>query len=461
MDIDKYRRKKILIVGLGKTGFSLIHLFNKYECDIKVTDIKPIFDLNKQVKRLKRISPVPQMTLGEHKNEDFLEADLIIYSPSVDVNLAQLKLAREYGKEVFSEFGFAYQMCDKPIIAVCGSYGRTSIANMVGYTLRMDGKKIFVGGTSDQPFINFITDPQKAELDYVIVEASAIQLQSVDKFEPVMAIFPNLDERSAHKNFQTITDYMESALKVVKYLKPDQHLIVNFDKLSSNSILRACDATAYWYSRKSFVKMGVIHEVQGTHFHEKRIHSNVNYHSEFKVNKMRIVGVANRENILAAITACKALNVSDESIQKCIEQFPGIPHRLEFVIEKNGVTFYNDSKSETMADLKKSLEAFKKPVILISGGKDTEQEFEPYFDILEEKSRLMVLVGESKESMNRSIGHATQTFLVGSFDESVLIAYQKSRTGDVILLCPGNDSTDIFRDYEEKGNYFKKLIFQL
>ncbi len=461
MNIDKYKRKKILIVGLGKTGFSLIHLFNKYDCDIKVTDIKPIFDLNKQVKRLKRISPVPSMTLGEHKNEDFLEADLIIYSPSVDYNLPQLKVAREYGKEVYSEFGFAYRICDKPIIAVCGSYGRTTIANMIGFCLRTDGKKVFVGGTSEEPFINFITDPQKDELDYVVIEASAIQLQSVDKFEPVMAVFPNLDERSAHKNFQTITDYMECALKVAKSIKPEQFLIVNFDKLSSNSILRSCEGTTYWYSRKSFVKMGVIHEVQGTHFHDKRIHSNVNYHSEFKVNKMRIVGINNRENLLGAITACKALNVSDASIQKCIERFPGIPHRLEFVIEKNGVTFYNDSKSEKMSQLKQSLDAFKKPVILIAGGKDTEQEFEPYHDILKEKARLMVLVGESKENMNRSIGHATQTFLVGSFDESVLIAYQKSRTGDTILLCPGNDSTDVFRDFEEKGNYFKKLIFQL
>ena len=122
-------------------------------------------------------------------------------------------------------------MCDKPIIAVCGSYGRTTAANMVGYCLRTDGRKVFVGGTSDEPFINFITDPQKDELDFVIVEASAIQLQSVEKFEPVMAIYPNLDERSAHKNFQTITDYMESALKVVKNLKPEQHLIVNFDSI--------------------------------------------------------------------------------------------------------------------------------------------------------------------------------------------------------------------------------------
>ena len=207
--------------------------------------------------------------------------------------------------------------------------------------------------------------------------------------------------------------------------------------------------------------MGVISEIQGTHFHDKRIHSNTHYHSEFKVSKMRIVGLNNRENLLAAITACKALKVSDDSIQTCIEKFPGIPHRMEFVIEKNGVKFYNDSKSETMDDLKETLSNLKPPIILITGGKDTEQEYEGYEDVINEKVRLMVLVGECKENMNRALGAATQTFLVGSFDESVLLAYQKSRTGDTIVLCPGNHATDIFRDYEEKGNYYKKLIFQI
>ncbi len=114
-----------------------------------------------------------------------------------------------------------------------------------------------------------------------------------------------------------------------------------------------------------------------------------------------------------------------------------------------------------MDDLRETLSNLKPPIILIAGGRDTEQNYEGYADVINEKVRLMVLVGECKENMNRLIGDATQTFLVGSFDESVLLAYQKSRTGDTVILCPGNEATDIFRDYEEKGTYFKKLIFQL
>lgn len=460
--MEQYKGKKVLVVGLGKTGFALIHLFNQLGCEIKVTDIKPIFDLNKQVKRLKKINPTPAMTLGEHKDEDFIEADLIVYSSSVDVNLPQLRVAKEHGRKVYSDFAFAYENCEKPIVAVCGSQGRTSVAHMIGYTLKLDKKNVFVGGTSDEPFINFLSLPNKEEIDYCVVEVSPPQLQTVENFKPVLAVYPNLEEKNLMGRFKTSAEYLDTALKVARNLGPENYLVVNFDKLASNSVLRSAQAQTFWYSRKSFVTMGVISEIQGTHFHEKRIHSNIHFHSEFKVTEMRIVGVNNRENLMAAITSCKALKVSDQAIQQCIEKFPGIPHRLEFVVEKNGVRFYNDSKSETMDELKQSLEAFKDPVILIAGGKEIEGiPFEKYAGVIKDKVRVLVLVGEVKETINRVIGDVTQTYLVGSFDESVLLAYQKSRTGDTILLCPGNDSTDVFRDYEEKGNYYKKLIFQL
>lgn len=459
--MEQYRGKKVLIVGLGHTGFALIGFFNTLECDVRVTDIKPIFDLNKAVKRIKKIRPTPQLTLGEHREEDFLEADIIVYSKAVDPMLPQLMMAREHGKEVYSEFNLAAKFCHKPIIAVCGSRGRTSIAHMIGYTLKIDKKNVFIGGTSEEPFINFHMLQNKEEIDYVIVELSPYQLHGLEFFKPILVVYPNIDEKNIPERFKSVGEYLDNSLKLAYSLSGDNYLIVNFDKLSSNPVFRDLKVQPFWYSRKSFVKMGVIGEVQGTHFHDKRIHSNIHYHSEFRVSKMRIVGVQNRENLLASITACKCLKVSDQAIQQCIEKFPGIPNRLEFVIEKNGVRFYNDSKSEDMDSLRNSLMAFKEPVILIAGGKDTEQNFEPYRDIMKDKARILVLVGESKEAMNRTLGDLTQTYLVGSFDESILIAYQKSRTGDTIVLCPGNKSSDVFRDYLEKGNYFKKLIYQL
>lgn len=460
--MERFKGKKILIVGIGKTGFSLINFFNKLECEIRVTDIKPIFDLNKSVKKLKKIEPALEMTFGEHKDEDFLDADVVVYSAAVNPHLPQLELARQKGKEVYSDFALGYKLCKKPIIAVCGSFGRTTIAAMIGFTLKVAGKNVFVGGTGDMPFIEYCMLPNMEEIDYVVVEVSALQMKSLTDFHPKVVVFPNIGENFSKANFSSVSEYIETKLSIIKRLSPDDILVANYDSLANNASIKNANCQTFWYSRRSFVTLGVMTEIQGTHFHERRIHSNINFHSEYKVLKMRIVGQNNRENLLAAVTVCKALDVSDEAIQTCIEKFPGIPNRLEFIMEKNGVSFYNDSKAETMPEMLASLKAFKEPIILIAGGKENEEiNFDPYVKELAANTRVIVLVGESKERMNRALGEHNQTYIVGSFEESVLFAYQKSRTGDVILLSPGNSASDFFRDYEERGNYYKKLVYQL
>lgn len=461
MKVEKFRRKKVLIVGVGKTGFALINFFNKFDCIIKVTDIKPIFDLNKAIKKLKKITPPLQMTFGEHNEEDFKEADIIVHSPAVNPHDPKLEMARNLGKEVYSEFSLANELCHRPIIAVCGSFGRTTVGHILGFAFKIQGKKIFVGGTGDYPFINYYFLPNKDEIDYVIVEASAMQMRMLKNFHPHLVVLTSIDQNYSEDHFHSWNDYMESTLSIVKDLGPDNFLVCNFDGLANNATLRKAKSQTFWYSRKSFVKLGVINELQGTHFHKRRIHSNIHYHSEFKVSKMRIIGVENRQNLLAAITVLKALNTEDKFIQETIEKFPGIPHRLEFLMEKNGVSFYNDSKSETMPELVKSLKAFKSPVILIAGGKDVEErDFDSYANDIIEHTRILVLVGECKERFNRALQAHPQTYIVGSFDESVLFAYQKSRTGDTVLLSPGNPSSDFFRDSQERGEYFKKLVYQ-
>lgn len=460
--MDRFKDKKVLVVGIGKTGFKLISFFNKSNCAITVTDLRPIFDLNKQVKKLKKITPCPEMTFGEYREEDFLESDIIVYDEQINPDLPLLELARAQGKEVYSEFALATLLCKKPIIAVCGSFGRTTVSHMIGFILKIDGKKTFIGGTPETPFIEYCMDPEKDLMDYVIVEVSAVQMKKLKNFHPRLVVFTNISESYSKEHFTSVGEYIETKLSIIKTLSPDDILIANFDTLANNTFFRNAHCQTYWYSRRSFVKLGVLNEIQGTHFHDKRIHSNIFCHSEFKVTKMRIIGVENRENLLSAITACKALDVSDKAINKCIEKFPGIPHRLEFIMEKNGVCFYNDSKAEVMSETVKGLDFFKAPVILIAGGKDNEEvDYTPYVDELIKNARVLVLVGECKERLNRAMGEHPQTYLVGSFEESVLFAYQKSRTGDIIVLSPGNSSADFFRDYEERGNYYKKLVYQL
>ena len=461
MGMRQFKGKKVLIVGLGKTGFVLIDFFRQWNCSIKVTDIKPIFDLNKVVKKLKKIDPTPAMTFGEHREEDFLEADVVVYSSAVNPNLRQLELARNSGKEVYSDMALGAKFCDKPVVAVCGHIGRTTLAHMIGFCLKLDGKNVFVGGSSDSPLVKYSMLSDKKNVDYIVVEISAVQMEYLKNFSPEFVVFTGIADTFPEKYFLTMTEYVKKKLSIVEMLSRKGTLIINFDRLVSNGYLRSAKPSKYWYSRKSFVKMGVADEYHGTHFHDKKIQCSINSLSEFKVGKMRIVGRDNRESLLAAVTVCKVLGLSDKSIQACIEKFPGIPHHLEFLVEKNGVSFYNDSGAESMEAMVKNISSFKKPVVLVVGGKEVEDvEYESYATQVNECARVLILVGESKERMNRALGTKSQTYIVGSFEESILFAYQKSRMGDTIILSPGAPATDFFRDYEERGNYFKKLVYQ-
>jgi UDP-N-acetylmuramoylalanine--D-glutamate ligase len=181
----------------------------------------------------------------------------------------------------------------------------------------------------------------------------------------------------------------------------------------------------------------------------------------FSLARTKLKGKHNIENLMAAMICAHAYGAKPASIQKVIDTFPGLPHRLEFVRTKGGVDFYNDSKATNVSAVLRALEAFDEPVILIAGGKDKGVDFMPLIEPVHRKVKNLILTGEAKERLNRSIGDYSETFIIGTFEEAVLVAYQKSRGGDVILLSPGCSSFDRFANFEERGNYFKELIQKL
>ncbi|MGZ3709422.1 MAG: Mur ligase family protein, partial [Bdellovibrionota bacterium] len=195
----------------------------------------------------------------------------------------------------------------------------------------------------------------------------------------------------------------------------------------------------------------------------KQIIAKINGKEEtYDLTQFRLFGEHNKENLMAAICAARAMGVSPKAIQTVINTFKGVAHRLEFVRKKDGVFFFNDSKGTNVMSVQRSLSSFtSNPIILIAGGKDKGMEFGPLVDLVKKKCKILILLGEAKEKINRAIGDFAETYLVGTFEEAVLLAYQKSRSGDIILLSPGCSSYDMFRNYEERGDYFKKLVAQL
>jgi UDP-N-acetylmuramoylalanine--D-glutamate ligase len=196
---------------------------------------------------------------------------------------------------------------------------------------------------------------------------------------------------------------------------------------------------------------------------KKQIVSRVTGKEEvYDLSQYRLFGEHNRENLMAAICVARAMGVGPKAIQSVINSFKGVAHRLEFVRKKDGVYFFNDSKGTNVMSAKRALASFaSNPIILIAGGKDKGMDFAPLADLVKNRVKILILLGEAKEKINRAIGDFAETYLVGTFEEAVLLAYQKSRSGDIILLSPGCSSFDMFRNFEERGDYFKKIVTQL
>jgi UDP-N-acetylmuramoylalanine--D-glutamate ligase len=191
--------------------------------------------------------------------------------------------------------------------------------------------------------------------------------------------------------------------------------------------------------------------------------SNGEIKEEYDLRYMPIYGLNNRDNLMYAVCVAKELGVAHADIQKAIHEFPGVPHRLQLVRKKGGVRFINDSRSTNPDSLYKSIESFQlDPIILIAGGKQAaDANFTPLIELVKKRVKTLILVGESKEQINRDIGDFSETFLVGTFEEAILLSYQKSREGDVILLSPGCESYDMFHSYEERGRYFTKYLDEI
>jgi UDP-N-acetylmuramoylalanine--D-glutamate ligase len=178
----------------------------------------------------------------------------------------------------------------------------------------------------------------------------------------------------------------------------------------------------------------------------------------FNINTVKMRGRHNIENLMAAILTAREHGANHNAIQTVIDTFKNLPHRIEYVCKAGGVLFFNDSKATNVHAVMRSLDTFDENVILIAGGKDTNLNFEPLRNMVKKKVKTLILVGEAKERINRDLGDFSETFLIGTFEEAVLIAYQKSRIGDIVLLSPGCSSFDMFDSYEERGDYFKEIV---
>jgi UDP-N-acetylmuramoylalanine--D-glutamate ligase len=460
--MSKYKGKKVLVVGFGLSGVAVARYMAKQGARVFVTDMKQKSELAESVNDCADLKI--EYELGRHNGKTFTSVDLIVVSPGVPLNIKPLDEAREAKIPITSEVELAASALQEPLIAVTGTNGKTTTATLIGEMFKADVKPVYVGGNIGKPLLDYITEGQKTEA--VVAELSSFQLELTERLVPAVAVFTNLEEDHLDR-YPDMDAYTQAKKRLLKACDKNSFVILNYDNPNIAQFVAENPGKLMWITKRDPLVVGgeFAEQFVGCYYvpGSRRIVAKINGKEEvYDLSQLRIFGDHNKENLMSAICAARVLGVSAKAIQATINTFKGVAHRLEFVRKKDGVFFFNDSKGTNVMSVQRSLSSFgTNPVILIAGGRDKNQEFTPLVELVRKRCKILILLGEAKEKINRAIGDHAETYLVGTFEEGVLLAFQKSRSGDIILLSPGCASFDMFRNYEERGDYFKKLVNQL
>lgn len=455
-EISELKDKKILVVGLGKTGVSLAKFLHAAGAAVTVTDHKSKPELSTQLEQLGDL-PI-KLDLGGHSPKTFLAQDLVILSPGVPSALKIFDYARSQGIKITGEFEFVTQFIKEPVIALTGTNGKTTTARLIEACLKESGISCWVGGSLGTPMTDYLRLGEKAQV--VVAEVSSYMLELCETFNPQNVVFMNLAENHLDR-YRSMEDYVNAKRRIFKNTNQATTSILNAD---DNAVVELARDPAvqrgriFYFSRKPSLEPQIMN-IGGAVNIGKEIRVRTGPEIEYyDISQMKMRGRHSIENVMAAILASREHGANHDAIQRVMNTFTGLPHRLEYVRKVGGVQFFNDSKATNVHAVLRALDSFDENVILIAGGKDTNLSYEALRNVVRRKVKTLILVGEAKERINRDLGDFSETFLIGTFEEAVLIAYQKSRIGDVVLLSPGCSSFDMFDSFEERGDYFKEII---
>ncbi len=455
-EVEQLKGKRVLVVGLARCGVSLAKFLTKAGAQVTVSDHKSKAELATSLEQMEGMNVT--FELGGHTPKTFSQQDFIVLSPGVPPNLKIFDYARAQGVQVTGEFEFASWFIKEPIIAVTGTNGKSTTSKLIEEMLKAADVPVWLGGNFGEPLIDYVGREQKSKV--VIAEVSSFQLELVHRFNPQNIVFTNIAENHQDR-YKSMEDYINAKRRIFANTNQATTSVLNAD---DNGVLELARDPAVQRGRILYFSQNPKLEPQIMNIggavrikHELRVRTGPEIEN-FDIKGMKMRGKHSVDNLMAALLAAREHGATHESIQKVIDSYKGMAHRLEYVRRVGGVEFFNDSKATNVHAVLRALDAFDENVILIAGGKDTNLSYEPLRDVVKKKVKNLILVGEAKERINRDLGDFSETFLIGTFEEAVLIAYQKSRIGDIVLLSPGCSSFDMFDSFEERGNYFKEIV---
>ncbi len=438
MDIPQ----SILIVGLGATGLSVARYLGGLGKQITITDRKREEELAAQLPALNGITFTARF--GEHCREDFLRHDLIVVSPGVDTEAPLFKEAMAHGVPVVGEIEFASAFVDEPIIAVTGTNGKTTCTSLLGEVFRAAFGEVFVGGNIGRPLMEYVRAGKR--LPYVILEISSFQLETAETFHPRTALLLNITEDHLDR-YRSFDDYVRAKLRIFENQSEGDHAILNRNMAVpvTGRGRRIFFSSGGELEEGAFVRSGsLVVRLDGQEYVYKRSLS-------------PLVGVHNTENILSVLLVAHLYGIAQQVIEEALAAFRGLPHRIEFVRELKGVTFYNDSKATNVDATRRALEGFDKPLVLIAGGKDKGGSYRS-IAAFRGKVKAIVVLGAAGARIAEELGGDFAIFNEETLGGAVERAFGLAGPGETVLFSPMCSSFDMFLDYKDRGNKFREAV---
>ena len=442
------KAKRVLVVGLGKSGVAAAHFLAAQGARVTVSDSKALSELGKDIPALLDKGIVVET--GAHGERTFRDQDLIVVSPGVPVDAPQLQQALAAKVPVVGEVELASQFLRGPIVAITGSNGKTTTTTLVGEILARAGKKVQVGGNIGTPVIELV--PSSSPETWNVLEISSFQLETVETFRPKIAAILNItpDHLDRHK---TVEAYAAAKARIFERQQPADFAVLNAADRLCAEMAKHIKAQVYWFGRGaeqgSFARAGEIF------FRRDAAEESI-----LRVADVPLKGAHNLENVLAAVCIARLAGCDAKDIAAAVRGFKAVEHRLELVATIDGVEYYNDSKATNVDATIKAIESFSGNLHLILGGKDKGSDYSVLNPLLRERVKRVYTIGAAAAKIESQIS-GVAVVQSQTLAAAVRSAAESAVPGDVVLLAPACASFDQFENYEHRGRAFKQLVAAL
>jgi len=444
------RGKRVLVVGLARTGVATALFCAARGAHVTATDARSENEIGEAIATLR--SAGVKLELGGHREDTFLEQDLIVPSPGVPADAPLLQAARAKGVTIWSEVELADRFLEGRLIGITGSNGKTTTTSLIEHILRNAGLPTILAGNIGTPLIARVGETSDNTI--TIVELSSFQLELIETFRPNISVFLNLTPDHLDRH-HTLEAYGRAKARIFENQTETDSAVLNADDPATTPLAPA-KPHIYWFSRKQRVAQGAfVRENEITFRHDGEEETVLN------LRDIPLAGAHNVENVLAAVAATRLAGAEPAAIARGVRSFAGVEHRLEFVAEIAGVRYYNDSKATNVDATLKALEAFPGRILVVLGGKDKGSDYTLLQKPLREKAILALLIGAAADKIEMQITGSVAIERAGTMERAVEIASHAARPGDVVLLAPACASFDQFQNYEHRGRVFKELVHNL